>query len=192
MSSKLASTKWNFHQYSPGIVGGHCIPTVPYFLAYAAKREGFMPRLILTARQTNDFMIPFISELVTTNLASSGKTIAGSKIAILGLTYKENVPDYRDNPVTDLIRNLREKEILVFGYDPLLSDEEIAQFGVTPLQNIGRQMDGYILAAPHDTFIRMAGKEFAGIAGPDVLFIDIKGVFHKDDNFKKMFRYLTL
>lgn len=130
--------------------------------------------------------------MVTGNLKSAGKTIPGSKIAILGLTYKENVPDYRDNPVIDLIRDLTGKQVQVFGYDPLLSQEELTRIGVTPLPDIGQQMDGYILAAPHDQFIRMAGKEFAAIAGPDILFIDIKGVFHKNEKLKKLFNYLTL
>lgn len=189
---EAASTKWNFHQYTPGIVGGHCIPTVPYFLAYAAKMKGYAPRMILTSRATNDLMIPFISGLVTSNLKSAGKKVPGARIAILGLTYKENVPDYRDNPVLDLIRVLRDQQVEVFGYDPLMTGEEIAKLGVTPLDDIGTQMDGYILAAPHDRFIAMATKEFAAVAGPNVLFIDIKGAFYKDTSMRQMFNYLTL
>jgi UDPglucose 6-dehydrogenase/UDP-N-acetyl-D-galactosamine dehydrogenase len=189
---EAASTKWNFHQYTPGIVGGHCIPTVPYFLAYAAKREGYAPRMILTTRAINDDMIPFISGLVTSNLKSAGKKIPGARIAVLGLTYKENVPDYRDNPVLDLITVLRDQQVEVFGYDPLMTDEEIARIGVTPLADIGQQMDGYILAAPHDQFMGMVKKEFAAVSGPGILFIDIKGAFYKDASMRQMFNYLTL
>ena len=186
-----AATKWNFHPYTPGIVGGHCIPTVPYFLAYAAKRVGYTPRMILAGRATNDFMTKFVADLVISNLKSAGRTAAGSKIAILGLTYKENVPDFRDNPVTDIIRYLGEQGVAVFGYDPLLSPEEIAGMGVAVLPDLARQMDGYILAAPHAQFLEMR-REFSAIADPAILFIDIKGVFHRDEQMKKLFNYITL
>ena len=187
-----ASTKWNFHQYTPGIVGGHCIPTVPYFLAYAAKQHGYKPQIILASRSTNDNMIPFISRLVTSNIRSAGKSIPGAKIAVLGLTYKENVPDYRDNPVFDLIRVLRDQQIEVFGYDPLLNDEIIAGLGVKPLADIHHQMDGYILAAPHNQFRDMVKKEFTEVSGPGVIFIDIKGAFYKDPWMHQNFNYITL
>lgn len=187
-----AATKWNFHQYTPGIVGGHCIPTVPYFLAYAAKQQGYTPRLILASRATNDHMIPFISGLVVSNLKSAGKQVPGARIAILGLTYKENVPDYRDNPVFDLIRVLRDQQIEIFGYDPLLTREEIVRLGVLPLGDLGQPMDGYILAAPHDQFRNMVDTEFAAVAGPGILFIDIKGIFYKDAAMHRQFNYVTL
>ncbi|AGB02190.1 nucleotide sugar dehydrogenase [Methanoregula formicica] len=189
---EAAGTKWNFHHYTPGIVGGHCIPTVPHFLAYAARRQGFHPRMILAGRATNDQMIPFIADLVTGNLAAVKKGTAGPAVAVLGLTYKENVPDYRDNPVFDLIGVLTERGIRVFGYDPLLTKDEITRLGVTPLDDIGQQMDGYILAAPHNQFIAMADREFAAVAGPGILFVDIKGVFHRNARMRSQFRYITL
>ena len=189
---EAAGTKWNFHHYTPGIVGGHCIPTVPHFLAYAARRVGFHPQMILASRATNDQMIPFIADLVTGNLTKGKSDSAKPKITVLGLTYKENVPDCRDNPVFDLIRVLNERGITVFGYDPLLTTDEISRLGVLPLEDIRKQMDGYILASPHKQFIDMADNEFAAVSRPDVLFVDIKGVFHKNAKMRSQFRYITL
>lgn len=189
---EAAGTKWNFHLYTPGIVGGHCIPTVPYFLVYKAKQYGFNPHMILAGRSTNDHMTRFIADIITDNLIKSGKKIHGASIVILGLTYKENVADTRDNPIIELIRHLKDQNISVLGYDPLLSKAEITRIGVIPLESLDRQVDGYVLAVPHEQFITMKEKELIRFAGSDVLFIDLKGVFFKETAFKKLFRYITL
>lgn len=189
---EAAGTKWNFHHYTPGIVGGHCIPTVPYFLVYKAKQYGFNPNMILAGRSTNDHMTRFIADIITDNLIKSGKKIHGASIVILGLTYKENVADTRDNPIIELIRHLKDQNIYVFGYDPLLSKAEIMRISVIPLESLDRQVDGYVLAVPHEQFITMKDNELIRFAGPDILFIDLKGVFFKEMAFKKLFRYITL
>jgi UDPglucose 6-dehydrogenase/UDP-N-acetyl-D-galactosamine dehydrogenase len=189
---EAAGTKWNFHRYTPGIVGGHCIPTVPYFLAYSAKQSGYTPEMILAGRATNDYMTSFIAELITNHLNSCGKPVRNAGIVILGLTYKEDVADTRDNPVTELIRNLKEQEITVYGYDPLLTPVEIARMGVIPLEKLDKPADGFILVVPHKQFLDSAKEELRHLAKPDVVFVDIKGIFYKDPDFKKMFRYITL
>ncbi|MCK9580967.1 MAG: nucleotide sugar dehydrogenase [Methanoregula sp.] len=190
---EAAETKWNFHRYTPGIVGGHCIPTVPYFLAYTAKKSGYTPHMILSGRSTNDHMTRFISEIILDNLAFRMIEPKRAEIVILGLTYKENVADTRDNPVVELIKTLQEHSITVYGYDPLLSAREITDMGVTPLDSLKKQADGLILAVPHTQFLTGAEHgELVRHANPDTLFIDIKGVFYKDTEFRNLFNYKTL
>lgn len=189
---EAAGTKWNFHRYTPGIVGGHCIPTVPYFLAYKAKQSGCNPRMILAGRATNNSMTRFISDLVSGKLHDLGKTDRNAEIVVLGLTYKENVADMRDNPVINLIHDLKDHGFIVYGFDPLLSDNEIAHMGVIPLKNLDKPVDCFILAVPHDQFIKMRQEEFIRLSNPGLLFVDIKGVFYNDPEFKKLFNYITL
>jgi len=93
---EAASTKWNFHRYSPGLVGGHCIPVDPYYLVYKAKELGYHPQVILAGRAINDYMPKHVAEMAIKGLNEAGKVIKGSKVLIMGLTYKENVPDTRE------------------------------------------------------------------------------------------------
>ena len=130
---EAASTKWNFHHYSPGLVGGHCIPVDPYYLVYKAKELGYHPQVILAGRAINDYMPKHVAEMAIKGLNEAGKVIKGSKVLIMGLTYKENVPDTRESPVREMVKELREFGVNVYGYDPLLSKEEIEAFGVKAL-----------------------------------------------------------
>jgi UDP-N-acetyl-D-galactosamine dehydrogenase len=125
-----AATKWNFHRYSPGLVGGHCIPVDPYYLVYKAKELGYHPQVILAGRAINDYMSKHVVEIAIKALNEVGKVIKGSKVLIMGLTYKENVADIRETPVMGIIKELREFGIEIFGFDPLLKKEEIEAFGI--------------------------------------------------------------
>ncbi|PKL63735.1 MAG: nucleotide sugar dehydrogenase [Methanomicrobiales archaeon HGW-Methanomicrobiales-3] len=189
---EAAETKWNFHHYTPGIVGGHCIPTVPYFLAYTAKKNGYNPQIILTGRSTNDHMIPFISGMILDDLTVRKKKPSVAEVTILGLTYKENVADTRDNPVSVLIKTLKGHAITVYGYDPLLTPDEISDLGVIPLSELEKHVDCLVLAVPHKQFLDGLNGELRHLASPDTLFIDIKGVFYKDSEFRNLFNYRTL
>ena len=189
---EAAGTKWNFHRYTPGIVGGHCIPTVPYFLAHTAKKAGYDPHMILAGRTTNDHMTRFIAEIIMGNLAKRGKDLSSAEVVVLGLTYKENVPDTRDNPVFDLIKILKGYGITVYGNDPLLTPREITALGVTPMEVLKKSVDCVVLAVPHQQFLEMAEGEFSRIANPETQFIDIKGVFYKNSALRARFNYITL
>ncbi len=101
---EAASTKWNFHKYSPGLVGGHCIPVDPYYLVYKAKELGYHPQVILAGRAINDYMPKHVAEMAIKGLNEVGKVIKGSKVLIMGLTYKENVLDTRESPVREMVR----------------------------------------------------------------------------------------
>ena len=120
-----AGTKWNFQPYKPGLVGGHCIPVDPYYLVYKAKGLGYHPQVILAGRAINDYMPKHVAEMAIKGLNEVGKVIKGSKVLIMGLTYKENVPDTRESPVREMVKELKEFGVEAYGYDPLLSKEEI-------------------------------------------------------------------
>ena len=149
---EAAGTKWNFHKYKPGLVGGHCIPVDPYYLVYKAKELGYHPQVILSGRAINDYMPKHVAEMAIKGLNEVGKVIRESKVLIMGLTYKENVPDTRESPVREMVKELKEFGIEVFGYDPLLSKEEIEAFGVKALDGLNVKVDCVVVAAAHDEF----------------------------------------
>jgi UDPglucose 6-dehydrogenase/UDP-N-acetyl-D-galactosamine dehydrogenase len=153
-----AGTKWNFQHYKPGLVGGHCIPVDPYYLVYKAKELGYHPQVILAGRAINDYMPKHVAEMAIKGLNEVGKVIKGSKVLIMGLTYKENVPDTRESPVKEMVKELKEFGVEAYGYDPLLSKEEIVKFGVNALDNLDVKvkMDGVIVAVAHDEFKRFS------------------------------------
>ena len=122
---EAAGTKWNFHPYRPGLVGGHCIPVDPYYLVYKAEELGYHPQVILAGRSINDSMPGHVARMTIMGLNDVGKVIRGSKVLIMGLTYKEDVPDIRESQVFEIVREMKAYKIEVYGYDPLLSDEMV-------------------------------------------------------------------
>jgi len=124
-----AATKWNFHKYSPGLVGGHCLPVDPYYLVYKAKEMGYQPQVILAGRTINDAMPKYIVEMTIKALNNVQKEIRGSKVLVMGLTYKENVADTRETPAREIIKELQEYGTEVFGYEPLLDNSGV-EFGI--------------------------------------------------------------
>ncbi len=117
-----AVTKWNFQCYTPGLVGGHCIPVDPYYLVYKARELDYHPQVILVGRAINDFMPKHVAQMTIKALNNVGKVIKGSKVLIMGLTYKENVPDIRESPVKEIVKELKEFGVEVYGYDPVLEE----------------------------------------------------------------------
>ena len=180
-----AATKWNFHRYSPGLVGGHCIPVDPYYLVYKAKEFGYHPRVILAGRSVNDSMSKHVASLAIRGLNSVGKVIKGSKVLIMGLTYKENVPDTRETPVVHMIKELQDFGVDVYGYDPVLSKEQMRTFNITVLDELSIQVDCIIIAALHDEFKDMTVTDFKNIMDDKPVFIDVRGSFpdFKDAGF---------
>ena len=116
---EAAGTKWNFHRYEPGLVGGHCIPVDPYYLVYKATELGYHPQVILAGRAINDSMPKHVALTAIKGLNEVGKVIKGSKVLIMGLTYKENVPDTRESPMREMVRELKEFGVDIYGFDPL-------------------------------------------------------------------------
>ena len=184
---KAASTKWNFHRYSPGLVGGHCIPVDPYYLVYKAKELGYHPQVILAGRVINDYMPKYIAEMAIKGLNEVGKVIKGSKVLIMGLTYKENVPDTRESPVREMVKELKEFGVSVYGYDPLLSKEEIEAFGVKALDDFNVIIDCVIVAVAHDEFKKMGLEDVSKFMNNKPIIVDVRGIFDGKKRRRKGF-----
>jgi len=197
---QAASTKWNFHRYSPGLVGGHCIPVDPYYLVYKAKELGYHPQVILAGRAINDSMPRHVADMTIKALNDVGKVIKGSKVLIMGLTYKENVADTRETPVKQIIKELQEYGVDIYGYDPLLSDIE-QEFGIKAYEfglstNDSRlatnPSDCVILTVAHDAFKNITLDELKVSMNDNPIIIDVRGFFDEQQAKKRGLRYKTL
>lgn len=170
-----ASTKWNFHQYTPGLVGGHCLPVDPYYLVHKSRELGYHPQVILAGRSVNDFMPKYVAEMAIKGLNEAGKVIKDSKVLIMGLSYKENVPDTRESPVKGIIKELKEYKVDVYGCDPLLSVEEIKNFGVKRFDDC-QSYECVILNVPHKEFFDANKMDMTKITNEKTVLVDVKGL----------------
>jgi UDPglucose 6-dehydrogenase/UDP-N-acetyl-D-galactosamine dehydrogenase len=188
-----ASTKWNFYRYEPGLVGGHCIPVDPYYLVYKAKELDYHPQVILAGRAINDYMPKHVADMTIKALNDAEKVIKGAKVLILGLTYKENVPDTRETPVRAMIKELKAYQVNIFGYDPLLTLEKINEFGITAIEHLNEVLlDCVIITVPHNAFKKITLDKLKEIMNPNPVLIDVKGIFNKQEAKTKGFYYNTL
>jgi UDP-N-acetyl-D-galactosamine dehydrogenase len=148
-----AGTKWNFLKYKPGLVGGHCISVDPYYLAYKAENLGYHPEVILSGRRVNDNMSAFVANKMIKMLIKAGKQIMGSKILILGVTFKENCPDIRNSKVIDVHNELKEFGLEVDAYDYEADSAEVKEeYGIHLIDQITEKYDGILLAVSHKKF----------------------------------------
>jgi len=176
-----ASTKWNFHHYKPGLVGGHCIPVDPYYLVYKAKELDYRPQVILAGRSINDYMPKYVAELTIKALNKAGKVINGSKVLIMGLTFKENVSDTRQSPVKEVIKELKEFKCDIYVYDPLLSKDEIGNFDVKAIDNLDDvKVDCVIVTVAHDSFKKIKLNKLRKIMGMKPILVDVRGMFGEE------------
>lgn len=188
-----AETKWNFQRYSPGLVGGHCIPVDPYYLVYKSRELGYHPQVILAGRAVNDYMPKHIAEMTVKALNEVGKIIKGSKVLIMGLTYKENVTDTRESPVKEIVRALKDFGAEIYGYDPLLGDFE-DEFGVEAVSGLEEipKIDAVILSVAHDSFKKITLKELRKPMSNKPVLIDVRQVFDGNEAEREGFYYQTL
>ena len=145
---EAAATKWNFLRFSPGLVGGHCIGVDPYYLTAKAESVGYHPQVILSGRRINNGMGKFVAEQTMKLLSQLSRPVNELKVAVLGLTFKENVPDLRNSKVPDIINELREYGVQVVVHDPIAESEEaVHEYGIqlVDLKQI-RDVDGVIVA----------------------------------------------
>ena len=174
-----AGTKWNFLKYKPGLVGGHCISVDPYYLAYKAESLGYHPEVILSGRRVNDNMSTFVANKTIKMLIKAGKQIMGSKILILGLTFKENCPDIRNSKVVDVYEELKEfgLDVDVFDYEADKSQVK-KEYNIDLLDEINEKYDGIILAVKHSDFKKL-DIESLKIDETSVIY-DLKGFLPKN------------
>ncbi|HEU4683882.1 MAG TPA: nucleotide sugar dehydrogenase [Nitrospira sp.] len=154
---EAAGTKWNFLKFSPGLVGGHCIGVDPYYLTSKAESVGYHPQVILAGRRINNGMGKFVAEQTMKRLTELNRPVNNLKVAVLGLTFKENVPDLRNSKVPDIIQELKEYGVQVVVHDPMAEPEEAVQEYGIHLQewNEIRDVDGIILAVGHKAYAEM-------------------------------------
>jgi len=191
-----AGTKWNFLKFTPGLVGGHCIGVDPYYLTFKAESIGYHPQVILAGRRINDGMGKYVAEMTIKQLIQQGMAIKGSKVAVLGLTFKENVPDIRNTRVVDVIRELEDYGMEVMVHDPLADGDESAhEYGIrlTDLSKI-RGAVAIILAVPHRQYLEMAPQDFLQFTDSNTapLFIDIKSCLDRAPLAQHGFGYWSL
>jgi len=172
-----AGTKWNFLKFLPGLVGGHCIGVDPYYLSYRAQQLGLLPRVILAGRSINDGMGSYIADQVHTRLGKA------SEVLVLGLTFKEDVPDLRNSRVVDVIRRLEWIGHHVTVHDPLAhADEAQHEYGLTlDAHALERRYDAVVAAVPHAAYRAMSPSEIAGLLNEDGLVADVKGMWRGVD-----------
>ena len=180
---EAAGTKWNFLPFRPGLVGGHCIGVDPYYLTYKAEEMGYIPQVILAGRRINDGMGKFIAEKTIKLLCQNGNPIKGARIGVLGLTFKEDVPDVRNSKVPDIVRELEAYGATVLVHDPLGEpDEAMREYGITLFRRDQLcDLDAVVLAVGHDCYKQdgVAGilKDLKGGRG---VLVDVKSLFVRE------------
>ena len=187
-----AGTKWNFLPFTPGLVGGHCIGVDPYYLTAKAEALGYHPEVILAGRRINDDMGRYVAQRTIKLLREQDRAIKGARIAVIGLTFKENVPDLRNSRVPDIIRELREYGIDPIVHDPMAAGEEARrEYGIElrPFDALS-DLDGVILAVPHEQSLDQLDRIVAGVRQGG-LFIDVKSLIPADD-VRSDLRYWSL
>lgn len=171
-----ARTKWNFLGFEPGLVGGHCIGVDPYYLSHLAERIGHHPQVILAGRETNDGMGPWIADVLHERRKKAGTAL------VLGLTFKENVPDLRNSRSFDLVKRLQWLGHEVEVADPLASHEEIArEHGLRPTDPDGRQYDLVVGAVAHREYREFPADRLEALVAPGGTLADLKGMWRDRD-----------
>lgn len=188
---KAAGTKWNFLKFRPGLVGGHCIGVDPYYLVYKAEELGYHPQVISAGRRINDSMAEFVADEVVRSLIKAGKIVQKTKILVMGLTFKEDVKDYRNSKIALTINKLRGFGITVFGFDPNLTKAEIAKFAVKPQKNLKGYFDAVIIGVPHRQFKDLM-PQIRKIFAKKAAVFDIPGCYEEDFKGKKNLAYRAL
>lgn len=192
---KAAGTKWNFLNFYPGLVGGHCIGVDPYYLTYKAEMLGYHSQIILAGRRINDDMGKYVAENVVKNLIAADKAVKDAKVAILGFTFKENCPDTRNTKIIDIVNELKE-----YGITPVIADPEADADEAKNLYGIEfvnakkiKNMDAVILAVAHDTFKSLSMADMGTFFGQGKkVLLDLKGLLNRKEYEKAGYSYWRL
>lgn len=173
---KAAGTKWNFLPFRPGLVGGHCIGVDPYYLTHKAEEVGYHPQVILAGRRINDGMGAYVAGQLVKAMLRRRIQVDGSRVLVLGLTFKENCPDLRNTRVIDVIEELRDYGINVDVHDPWVSAKEAkAEYGITltEIPQVG-SYDGVVMAVNHDKFRDSGAEALRALGKPTHVLYDLK------------------
>lgn len=192
-----AGSKWNFLKFKPGLVGGHCIGVDPYYLTFKAESVGYHPQIILAGRRINDNMGKHVAENTVKKLIQAGNRVKGSKVLILGLTFKENIGDIRNTKVVDVYNELKEYGIDVYVHDPYVLKDEVKQaYGIDMIPGIENKApyDAVIFAVNHKQYLEEVNYErlIELMGGNNPILLDVKGIFNKKEAEDKGFLYWRL
>ncbi|MBS3135524.1 nucleotide sugar dehydrogenase [Candidatus Woesearchaeota archaeon] len=189
-----ASTKWNFHPYYPGMVGGHCIGVDPYYLTSKAEQLGYKSEVILAGRGINNFMPIHVSRYIISELKKLKKILSSSSVLFMGLTFKEDVPDLRNSKAKDMIDYLRQRKVNIIAHEPLLSVEDVKRvfsLGNTSFKDIPA-VDCIVLYNAHSMFKSLTLESLKRKSKKSPILVDIKSFFNKEDAIRNGFIYKSL
>lgn len=195
---EAAGTKWNFLNFTPGLVGGHCIGVDPYYLTYKAEQLGYHSQIILSGRRINDDMGKYVVENLIKNLIKADVPVKDAKVAILGFTFKENCPDTRNTRVIDIVNELKE-----YGINPMIADPEADseeakhEYGIDfdSVEDI-KEMDAIVVAVGHDQFLKLTQEDFNNMfkvgSNESKVLLDIKGILDRKEYEVAGYKYWRL
>ncbi|WP_042221475.1 nucleotide sugar dehydrogenase [Oceanobacillus manasiensis] len=192
---KAAGTKWNFLKFTPGLVGGHCIGVDPYYFTYKAEQLGYHSQIILSGRKINDDMGKYIASNIIKKMINAKQNIDGAKVAILGITFKENVGDVRNTKIIDIINELKEYGVDVLVHDPVAETEAVKnEFGIDLVkQGDLKDLDCFVFAVPHEELKQSYNLEtISSLFNEQKVLIDVKSIFNRETAEEKGFIYWSL
>lgn len=192
---KAAKTKWNFLDFKPGLVGGHCIGVDPYYFIYKAEVLGYKSKIIASGRSINNEMAKFVVENTIKKLIKANKLINGSRVAVMGITFKENCPDTRNTKIIDVIEGLKDYGVDIIVYDPVADSKEVLEEYNISLcsDNDLKNLDGIIVAVDHDEFKKFDINALKSMYGNgEKVLIDIKSVYDNNEALDNGIHYWSL
>ncbi|MBT0887335.1 MULTISPECIES: Vi polysaccharide biosynthesis UDP-N-acetylglucosamine C-6 dehydrogenase TviB [Acinetobacter] len=180
---QAAGTKWNFLPFRPGLVGGHCIGVDPYYLTHKAQSLGLHPEIILAARRLNDRMGEYVATQLIKEMVKQRIQVVGSKILVMGLSFKENCPDIRNTKIVDMVKALKEYDLDLDIYDPWVDPLDAAkEYGIDPVASLANaKYDAIVLAVAHDQFKQMSIDKFKAVAKEKYVLYDLKYILNHTD-----------
>jgi UDP-N-acetyl-D-galactosamine dehydrogenase len=190
---KAANTKWNFLNFKPGLVGGHCISVDPYYLTYKAKKLKYSPKVILSGRSINDRMGYYIANILLKKIKKNNLKFSKCIVGILGVTFKENCNDLRGSKVLDIIKVLQKAKVKLQVYDPIVSIKNFNKYypGLK-IKKIHKKLDALIIAVSHKEFLRLRYSKIKNmLKNENSIIMDVKSIFN-DKRIKNKFDYWSL
>lgn len=175
---EAAGTKWNFHKYTPGLVGGHCIGVDPYYLTYKAQQLGYNSKVIASGRFVNDEMPRYVAKKIIQHIIKHAPNPSTAKVLVLGATFKEDVADIRNSKVADMVKELLEYHVAVDLVDPHADAADVQhEYGLTMAAEIGTGYDAIVMAVAHKQYKTFTEEYLLGISNQQALFADLKGLY---------------
>ncbi|GAC1658146.1 MAG: nucleotide sugar dehydrogenase [Acidobacteriaceae bacterium] len=177
-----AGTKWNFLNFRPGLVGGHCIGVDPYYLTHKAEKCGYIPQVILSGRRINDGMGKYIAQKAVKEMLKAGSNVLGGCVTVLGLTFKEDCPDIRNSKVIDILRELKEFGLQLQIHDPLADADEVRhEYGIEIMKYEDlKPADAVLVAVAHKQFKNLCACELKKLSKGNPVLVDVKGIYNPE------------